>query len=219
MSNSKTVKKATVPLRVVHGTATQPAATLDQLRGYVEVANFARKRGIDLRVQLQVGATSIAVANDASVAVAATVEELQVPAERFTKVSKEGKALPLSATDWEGVYDFESGLIWGRTVLPDEHNWKDALKKASETTLCGAPARAPTVKERFEINDLTKHSPALDTRYFAKDSGWEWTSTVDAGSPSGCAWIVGLGRGFAFRHGQGLRFLVRAVRAGQPIGL
>lgn len=223
MSKTNTAKKATPALRVIHGTGNPKAARLEDLRGVIETMRVARKNGIDLTVQLHVGAVTLDATNAESAPAAqparANVEVVWMPGDRFTKVSKDGKALPVTATDWEGVYDAEAGLIWGRACISGEFNWKDACKKASETTLCGAASRAPTVQERFALNDLGKHGPALDTRFFAKESGWEWTSTVDAESPSGCAWSVGLGYGVAFRYAQVGRSRVRAVRSGQPLGL
>ncbi len=138
------------------------------------------------------------------------------PAARFTKVSAAGALLPDSATEWEGVFDRTTGLVWGRALLPGETNWSDSVKKAAKATLCGAAARAPTIQERLSIFDYERCEPALDTNYFAADetSAWEWTSTP-AKSPSGYAWSVYLGDGNSNRNGQCYRFHVRAVRAGQ----
>lgn len=208
-------------LRVIHGTGNPKAATLEDLQGVIKTMKVARQHGIDLTVQLHVDGNTVDLTNTERAPAAVSgrlVELLTMPAERFTKVGKDGKALPATASEWEGVYDAESGLIWGRAVLPGEHTWKDALKKASEATLCGAAARAPTIQERTGITDYARHSPALHP-YFAKESGWEWTSTPDAESPSDGAWSVGLGFGGAGRYSQSARSRVRAVRAGQPIGL
>jgi hypothetical protein len=142
---------------------------------------------------------------------------LEAPA--FVKVSADGRALPKSATEWEGVYDPRTNLIWGRHVLAGEHNYADAQKVAGQATLCGATARAASIHERLTITDYAKHSPALDTEYFAEQSGWEWTSTLYASSPRGFAWFVYLGGGGAHWYLQSFRGHVRAVRAGQSIGL
>jgi hypothetical protein len=222
MSNSKASRKV-VPLRHVQATGKPKAATFEDLQGVLETMRVARRNGLDMTVQLHVGAITVDVTNleAAPAAVAARtveVETLKMPADRFTKVSKDGKTLPANAAEWEGVYDAETGLIWGRALLPGEHTWKDAIKKASEATLCGAPARAPTIQERTGITDYARHSPALSP-LFAKESAWEWTSTPDAESPSDVAWGVYLGNGGAVRGYQSNRNHVRAVRAGQPIGL
>ena len=223
MSNSKSVKKAAA-LRVIHGTGNPKAATLEDLQGVIETMRVARRNGIDLKVQLHVGATTVDVSNAANeaagiaAAVAAPVDPEPKP--RFTKVSKDGRALAATAAEWEGVYDATTGLIWARSLLPGgERTWKDACEAAGKAQLCGAAARAPTIRERIGITDFERHSPALDTAFFAKESGWEWTSTVDAESPAVCAWVVYLGCGYAYRFDQGLRARVRAVRSGQPIGL
>jgi hypothetical protein len=140
---------------------------------------------------------------------------------RFCKVSSDGRALPPSATEWDGVYDATTGLIWGRRLLKgSERDWKASLKAAEESTLCGAPARAPTIQERLSIVDYTRVEPALDVTFFdpTEENAWEWTSTP-AAAPSGFAWFVHLGGGGAGRFHQGYGNRVRAVRAGQPIGL
>ncbi len=224
MSNAKKANKV-VQLRHVRATGAPKEASFEDLQGVLETMRVARRNGLDMTVQLHVGTTTVDVTNNeaAPAAVAARtieVELVKMPASRFTKVSKDGKALPASATDWEGVYDAETGLIWARCLLAGgERTHAEAMKAASEATLCGAPARAPTIQERTGITDYAKHSPALDTAFFKKEAGWEWTSTKDAESPSDCAWLVGLGYGYASRNGQSGRGLVRAVRAGQPIGL
>lgn len=136
--------------------------------------------------------------------------------ERFTKVSSSGVLLPKSAKDWEGVYERATGLVWGRKLLPGEAAWSDSIAKASAALLCGSPARAPTVRERFCLSEFDRVLPALDTDYFdasEKDS-WEWTSTP-APAPSGGAWVVNLGDGSSYRGYQRYRYHVRAVRAGQ----
>lgn len=140
-------------------------------------------------------------------------------AQRFTKISAEGERLSDSATEWDGVLDSSTGLVWGRKLLPGSHSWKEALEAASKATLCGKAARAPTIQERQSIIDYARHSPALHADYFAKESGWEWTSTPDAQSPSGYAWCVHLDGGSCGRYGQGGRSYVRAVLAGQQLNL
>jgi hypothetical protein len=144
---------------------------------------------------------------------------MEVPA--FIKVSADGGALPQSASAWDGVYDPRTNLIWGRALVIGEFTWSDAIAAAAKETLCGAVAGAPTIQERLTINDYTRHSPALDPVFFAKEIGWEWTSTLVAQSqsPSAFAWFVALGDGYAGWNLQDLRGHVRAVRSGQPFGL
>lgn len=117
------------------------------------------------------------------------------------------------------VFDRKSNLTWSRELVAGgPRNWKDSLAAAAAVRLLGKDDwRAPTLEERLSINDYTRHSPALDTEYFAKESGWEWTSTPDAESPSGYAWDVSLGCGYSDRCSQSDRNGVRAVRAGQAL--
>jgi hypothetical protein len=148
-------------------------------------------------------------ANDPVIAAAAP------PASRF--VNLDANAKPTTG-DHVAVYDRTTRLVWSRGVLPGEHTHAEAMKAAAAFTLFGKPCRAPTVVERQSIIDYAKHSPALDTAHFKKESGYEWTSTLDASSPSGFAWGVDLGDGYCYRDVQGLRYHVRAVLAGQELG-
>jgi hypothetical protein len=224
MSNAKTAKKV-AQLQPIHAAGTPIDANLDDISGIVETMRVARKNGLDLFVRVHVGAVTLDVSNEEAAVPAASREDGAVATpsprvSRFFKVSKEGRVLPASAKEWEGVYDSDTGLIWGRALVTGgERTWAEALKAAAATTLCGAPARAPTIRERISITDFEKHSPALDTAFFAKESGWEWTSTPDAESPSDSAWGVTLGYGYASRGNQSARLHVRAVHAGQPLGL
>lgn len=121
------------------------------------------------------------------------------------------------------VYDRSTGLIWARSVLPIDETFDDAPKACAKVLFKGHACRAGTAHERFTINDFTRHSPALDTAHFAKDSGWEWTSTPDvefatASSPSGFAWVLLLGDGLCLRNRRCHRYHVRPVLAGQSLG-
>jgi len=179
---------------------------IDQLPGILQAANE------NLRAEL--------VERLRTASIAKVVPPKSAVAVRFCKVASDGRALPASASDWEGVYDATTGLIWGRRLLAGERNWKDAVKAAGEATLCGAPARAPTIQERLSIVDYQRVEPALDVTFFdpKETSAWEWTSTP-AASPSDYAWFVNLSGGYSYRYLQSSAYHVRAVRAGQPIGL
>lgn len=131
---------------------------------------------------------------------------------RFVNLDEDGIRAS-SGHSW--VYDRTTGMVWARSVLDGEFSYTDALKACEKVKFMGQACRAPTLQERFGINDYTKHSPALDTEHFKKESGWEWTSTIDAESPSVCAWGVGLGNGYCFRSYRGARYHVRPVLAGQ----
>lgn len=135
---------------------------------------------------------------------------------RFVNLGADGK--PTTGAH-VAVYDRKTNLTWSRELVPGgSRNWKDSLAAAAAVRLLGKEDwRAPTLEERLSINDYTKHSPALDTAHFAKESGWEWTSTPDAEDPSFYAWGVGLGYGHSSRSFRSYRYLVRAVRAGQQL--
>lgn len=141
--------------------------------------------------------------------------------DRFHKISDEGKFLPFSAKSWNWVYDATTGLIWARSLLPKEHTFADAGKAASDVSLRNVSARLPTAHERMTIVDFARVEPAIDIDYFDPNQkmGWEWTSTVSASSPSGFAWFVALGSGGCGRDFRSIRYYVRAVLAGQSLGL
>lgn len=146
--------------------------------------------------------------------------EPKASAQRFTKLLANGRVW-LDPQDGAcvAVYDSKTNLTWSHALVAGgSRSWKDSLAAAAAVRLLGKEDwRAPTIEERLSINDYTKHSPALDSEYFANESGWEWTSTPDAESPSDCAWGVGLGGGSSGRVGQSSHSGVRAVRAGQAL--
>ena len=74
--------------------------------------------------------------------------------------------------------------------------------------------RMPTAEELFALADRSRHSPAIDTDAFPTcKGGWYWSSTVDASSPSGCAWYVYFYDGGAYYDHQNYNGRVRAVRS------
>jgi hypothetical protein len=160
-------------------------------------------------------------ANDEAPATVRELEPAYVPGEshRFTALDLHGR--PSNGTDWVAVYDAETNLTWTRKPLEcGAVNWKDALAAAANYRLFGAADwRAPTVKERVSIIDYGRVGPALYPEFDACDASWEWTSTPDAESPSDYAWDVDLRYGGVSRLNQSCRSGVRAVRAGQPLGL
>jgi hypothetical protein len=108
--------------------------------------------------------------------------------------------------------------------------WKEVAAAAEAYDANGWKWRAPTVEELFFIADRTNPECRLDPNFFPDAERWEptWSATPDAEldddgeggtAPSGFAWYVGLGLGFAGRSLQDCVSHVRAVRAGQPIGL
>lgn len=171
-----------------------------------------------LRIASGLAANETIEAISAGHAMRATPPKVSAP--RFIKLLANGLAW-LDPQDGEcvAVYDSKTNLTWSHALVAGgSRNWKDSLAAAAAVRLLGKNDwRAPTLEERLSINDYTRHSPAVDTEYFAKESGWEWTSTPDAESPSDCAWGVLLGSGYSLRGSQGHRGYVRAVRAGQTL--
>lgn len=139
---------------------------------------------------------------------------------RFTKLGAAGRAVPDSATDWVAVYDSRENLTWTRSVLDcGEVDHADALKSARAVRLFGATDwDAPTIQQQLSIIDYERFDPAIDTTYFDGPTGWCWTKTL-AKSPSECAWFVGLDAGYSGRGHRSVHARVRAVRAGQQLGL
>jgi hypothetical protein len=139
-------------------------------------------------------------------------------APRFTHYDLHGAVVP---TGGIAVYDAETNLTWTRAPLEcGAVSHKDAMKACAEFRLFGhTDWRAPPVKRRVSINDYAKFGPALYPQFDAGGASYEWTSDVDAESPSGSAWFVGLHDGFVSRYGQTGRYDVRAVRVGQPLSL
>jgi len=121
------------------------------------------------------------------------------------------------AADWVAVYDAETNLTWTRKPLEcGAVPWKDALKACANHRLFGKDDwRAPTVNERVSIVDYSKFGAALYEEFDVGGASWEWTSTVDEESPSGCAWLVNLHDGYVDRYYPADHYYVRAVRAGK----
>lgn len=99
--------------------------------------------------------------------------------------------------------------------------FNNAQAQAAAHEAYGWKWRAPTVEELFLVADRSRPEVGMDTNFFPDAEGYEftWSADVDATSPSGYAWFVNLGFGFSFWSGQSFRYHVRAVRAGQPVGL
>lgn len=97
----------------------------------------------------------------------------------------------------------------------------DAQKQAAAHDAYGWPWRAPTVEELFLVADRTRPEVGMDTNFFPDAEGYEvtWSADVDATSPSDGAWYVSLGDGGSDWYYQSYHYRVRAVRAGQPVGL
>jgi hypothetical protein len=137
---------------------------------------------------------------------------------RFINVGADGKS---TTGEHVAVYDQKTGLTWTAYPLQDgkDLNHADAMKACGEVDLFGhADWRAPTIEELLSIIDYSRNDPAVDPAHFKGPYGWTWTSTPYKGS-SGDAWDVGLRDGDSDWNSQDNHYHVRAVRAGQPLGL
>lgn len=150
----------------------------------------------------------------------------------YTKLAADGSDLPPDSTEKHLAVRVTRADIPGWSVIVAAHRssdratFADAQKLAAAHDAYGWSWRTPTVEEAFLIVDRTNSKCTLDKNFFPDADGyeWTWTSTVDAEleeddegneSPSGFAWVVGLGGGDSGRFGQGNHYHVRAVRAGQ----
>ena len=133
---------------------------------------------------------------------------------RFIKIGEDGSLLAPDATEWVAVLDTKSNLMWAVEVLPQQTFAAAAESVAHLTTAGFADWRVPTVEELFCLADRTRRMPAIDTDYFPEaPSGWFWSSTLDASSPSDYAWGVYFDFGVSGWRGQSGEGFVRAVRS------
>jgi hypothetical protein len=158
---------------------------------------------------------------------------------KYTKLAADGSALPDNHPN-DGPDKhlavrvdhplLKSPIIVSAYRVASSVVWKDVAATAGAYDANGWKWRAPTVEELFFIADRTNPECRLDPNFFPDAEGWEptWSATPDAEldddgeggtAPSGYAWYVNLGYGNAVRYRQGYDLRVRAVRAGQPIGL
>jgi hypothetical protein len=141
------------------------------------------------------------------------------PMPRFVRLAGDGEPW-LDEKDGEhvAVHDHNTGLIWSAGII-GEADWEGAKKLASGCRLMGKDDwRLPTVQELLGLIDYERYEPAVDPGFFKGPYGYTWSSTV-AKSPSGCAWDVDLSGGGSSRGYRSGRIHVRAVRAGQSLGL
>lgn len=138
---------------------------------------------------------------------------------RFTKVSPTSLLLPADATEWAAVLDTKTNLMWDAKARAVE-GFQAAQAVPGTLNVAGfTDWRMPTVEELFCLADRTRVRPAIDTDFFPDTpSDWFWSSTVDAGSPSDCAWFVLFSGGGSNWNSQDREGFVRAVRSGQLIG-
>jgi hypothetical protein len=118
--------------------------------------------------------------------------------------------------DDEQVLDRATGLIWTRANVGKTMPFKDAVAACEQLELGGMKSwRLPTIRELLTLVDYERRDPAINTEFFACESGWYWTSTPWAGSPADCAWGVYFYYGGANYGRHDSYGFVRAVRASQ----
>ena len=135
---------------------------------------------------------------------------------RFIKIGEDGALLAPDATEWVAVLDTKTNLMWDAKARAVE-GFQAAQAVPGTLSVAGfTDWRVPTVEELFGLADRTRYSPAIDTTFFPETpNDWFWSSTVDASSPSVCAWIVSFNYGDSDWGYQGAEGFVRAVRPGQ----
>jgi len=141
-----------------------------------------------------------------------------IAGQRFTKLGADGKP---TTGDHVAVHDAKTDLTWVAEPIEGGKRfpWKMALEAAAAVRLFGhTDWRAPTIEELLSIVDYTRCDPAVNTDAFKGPFEWTWSSTP-AVAPSGYAWVVDLGNGDSYRCYQDGGYHVRAVRAGQNLGL
>ena len=133
---------------------------------------------------------------------------------RFRKIGNGDLLLASDPSEWVAVLDTRSRLMWTVEVVPEQTFAAAAESVAKLRTAGFADWRVPTVEELFCLADRTRRRPAIDADYFPETpSDWFWSSTVDASSPSGCAWVVDFDYGASGWFNQDGNCFVRAVRA------
>jgi len=115
------------------------------------------------------------------------------------------------------VVDRATGLMWTAATVASDKTWAEAKKVAEAVDLGGyTDWRLPTRKELLTLVDDTRFNPAINTDLFQCDPSRYWSSTVDAESPSACAWLVNFNDGDSYPCNQNLQARVRAVRSVLP---
>ena len=138
---------------------------------------------------------------------------------RFVKLGADGKP---TTGDHVAVWDRQSGLVHTAAPLLNgkDLNHADALRACAELELLGQKGwQLPYLMDLLSLIDYDRYDPAVDTAHFKGPFGWTWTRTPYKGNVSGASWIVYLYDGGASWYGHGGHDHVRAVLAGQQLGL
>lgn len=140
----------------------------------------------------------------------------------YTKLAADGSDLSADSTEKHLAVRVDHPLLAKALIVAAYRaaksvTFKKAAAAAETHEAYGWQWRLGTVEELFLVTDRTDPSNSLPVEFFpdAEDYEWTWSSTVDAESPSGGAWLVYLGYGGSFRGYRSYHDYVRAVRAGQ----
>ena len=139
-------------------------------------------------------------------------------ATRFTKRGEHGTP---TVGPHVAVFDAKTGLTWsaGPLLGGKDLTHAESMDACAALDLLGQKDwRAPTIEELISIIDYSRANPAVDTDVFAGPYGWTWSSTP-ASAPAGYVWDVYLNNGYSNHVHRDNHYRVRAVRAGQPLGL
>lgn len=144
---------------------------------------------------------------------------LTMVAFRYTKMSKAGELLPVTATEWACVYDKTTKLLWEVQISDKKYTWNDALNKRpgeiNPAGLCGQRDwRLPNKEELLSL--ITKVAPpTIDSDYFpSTPASCFWSSSPYADYSSN-AWFVSFGSGDGCYYHKSYSEFVRLVRGGQ----
>ncbi len=129
---------------------------------------------------------------------------------RFTKLADGCVRDNILYTDLAGNAFYRE---WTPTLNKTEKPQQECLKLATECTLLGGGWDLPEdPHELGTITDFNKHSPAIDTEFFADtQSDWYWTKQEHA-SDSEYAWCVLTGNGYVNCLNRSLKGFARGVR-------
>jgi hypothetical protein len=138
----------------------------------------------------------------------------------FQKFTATGKLAKTTAKTHAAVIDQRNHLMWtAKDIGTAAFGAAPALvEDLNRKAFAGfTDWRLPTIEELLTLVDRTRHHPAINTDAFPScKGGWYWSSTVDAESPSDCAWFVYFSYGLCFLDNQDSQGRVRAVRSVSP---
>jgi hypothetical protein len=150
----------------------------------------------------------------------ATPKRLPIAKGRFLRLDADREEVHDAAIDrWLVTWDRETDLVWTHALACGQVEHAKALEAAAAVRLFGSSAwLASEIRQTLTIIDYERCDPAVDPAYFRGPYDWLWTRTV-AAAPSGFAWLVDLDGGGSDRSHQSAQGRVRAVLAGQQLGL